>query len=473
MEDLKHLCNSRKGYRVHLKKLLAKANDLIERHRHKDPDLEVVSLTDLRDQIQRKDNLISDLDDKIQKLITNDEELVQDVCEAEEIKESLSTAIAHVTRILETITTRTADSVTQPRPDSDRDTQPLESARTETTTQGTHTDTSSTIRGALHTTPTDHHTARLNAVPETRNITRLPKLSIPVFSGDTLQWQSFWDCFEAAIHYNPSITGVQKLNYLRAQLQGNALRVISGLPLTNANYDHSVTLLKARYGEPHKLIDAHMQALIELSNPSNTLPALQLFYDSIEGHIRSLQSLGTSQEQYGSMLVPIILRKLSAETRRNLARSHGSDQWTLNELLDTILQELRILETGHTTLHTPTATFFTNTDRRQRSCTFCKSTSHTTSKCNVITDKQKRVEVVKQENLCFNCLGHHKISQCPSKYRCKICKRKHHTSLCDDKNNLKPGTNTEQDNNGTTEMEKNIADPNSAIRQSHPQSDVA
>ena len=142
-----------------------------------------------------------------------------------------------------------------------------------------------------------------------------------------------------------------------------------------------------------------MQALIELSNPSNTLPALQLFYDSMEGHIRCLQSLGTSQEQYGSMLIPIILRKLSAETHRNLARSHGSDQWTLNELLDTVLQELRILETGHTTLHTPTATFFTNTDRRQRSCTFCKSTSHTTSKCNVIMDKQKRVEVVKKENL--------------------------------------------------------------------------
>ena len=81
--------------------------------------------------------------------------------------------------------------MTQPRPDSDRDTQPLESARTETTAQGTHTDTSSTIRGALHTTPTDHHTARINAVPETQNITRLPKLSIPVFSGDTLQWQSF------------------------------------------------------------------------------------------------------------------------------------------------------------------------------------------------------------------------------------------------------------------------------------------
>lgn len=115
-------------------------------------------------------------------------------------------------------------------------------------------DTNSTIHGASDTTPNDHHTAQLNAIPKTHNVTRLPKLSISVFSGDTQQWKSFWDCFEAAIHYNPSIIGVQKLNYLRAQLQGNTLRVISRLPLTNANYDHSVTLLKARYDELHNLL---------------------------------------------------------------------------------------------------------------------------------------------------------------------------------------------------------------------------
>ena len=33
--------------------------------------------------------------------------------------------------------------------------------------------------------------------------THLPKLSIPVFSGDPLQWQSFWDCFEAIVHIYP------------------------------------------------------------------------------------------------------------------------------------------------------------------------------------------------------------------------------------------------------------------------------
>ena len=125
-----------------------------------------------------------------------------------------------------------------------------------------------------------------------QDITRLPKLSIPLFSGDILDRQSFWDCFETAVHNNPALSGVQKLNYLRAQLQGGALRVISGLPLTNDSYNDSVTLLQDRYGQPHKLISAHKKALIDMSGPTNSLDSLQLFYDAIETHTRSLTSLG-------------------------------------------------------------------------------------------------------------------------------------------------------------------------------------
>ena len=50
------------------------------------------------------------------------------------------------------------------------------------------------------------------------------------------------------------LTGVQKLNYLRAQLQGEAAKVVAGFPLTNANYEYSVTLLTERYGQMHKLV---------------------------------------------------------------------------------------------------------------------------------------------------------------------------------------------------------------------------
>ena len=88
-------------------------------------------------------------------------------------------------------------------------------------------------------------------------VTRLPKLSLPTFSGDPLTWQTFWDSFDAAVNKNVGLSGVQKFTYLRGQVQGDASRVIAGFPLTDDNYAHSVALLQARYGQHHKIIHAH------------------------------------------------------------------------------------------------------------------------------------------------------------------------------------------------------------------------
>ena len=63
--------------------------------------------------------------------------------------------------------------------------------------------------------PSDSH-------PASQYITRLPKLEVSKYSGDPLNWQSFWDCFESAIDLNPNLSVVQKLNYLRTQLESKA-----------------------------------------------------------------------------------------------------------------------------------------------------------------------------------------------------------------------------------------------------------
>ena len=283
-------------------------------------------------------------------------------------------------------------------------------------------------------------------------ISRLLKLNLPIFTGDPLTWQGFQDSFDAAVHNNPMLDGVQKFNYLRAQLKGDAARVIAGLPLTSANYNNAMSLLIERFGQPHKIINAHMQALLDIANPVSSLSSLQLFYDTIEGHIRGLAALGKPEESYGALLIPIVLGKLPIETQRNLAREHGSLEWTLNDLKQGILKEIRVLELGlsinpttrlsfdqtpmMTTASLHTGASANNSSKShnssaKRPCIFCKTIAHPPTKCDKIVDQQKRIDFIKGENLCFNCFGHHKVSRCNSKYQCKTCKRKHHTSLCD------------------------------------------
>ena len=60
------------------------------------------------------------------------------------------------------------------------------------------------------------HPAILSSQPQMSAISCLPKLTLPTFSGDSLNWRTFWDSFYAAIHANPSLSGIQKFNYLKA-----------------------------------------------------------------------------------------------------------------------------------------------------------------------------------------------------------------------------------------------------------------
>ena len=98
-----------------------------------------------------------------------------------------------------------------------------------------------------------------------QNVSRLPKLTLLTFSGDPLQWKTFWDSFDAAVNSNGGLSGVQKFNYLRAQLHRDADCVIAGFPL------NSIALLKDRFGQPYKSVNA------QPGKPSNTLTSLQAF----------------------------------------------------------------------------------------------------------------------------------------------------------------------------------------------------
>ena len=67
-----------------------------------------------------------------------------------------------------------------------------------------------------------------------------------MFSGDPVSWQTFWDSINAAVNLSPTLSAVQKFNYLRAQLKGDAARTIAGLPLTKSNYAQSVAIPSQR-----------------------------------------------------------------------------------------------------------------------------------------------------------------------------------------------------------------------------------
>jgi len=82
----------------------------------------------------------------------------------------------------------------------------------------------------------------------------------------------------------------------------------------------------------------------KIASPTNSLSSLQLFYDTIESHIRGLKALGTTEESYGTMLIPIIMSRLPTEIRTNIACEYGNTAWTIDQLKDAVQKETGVLE---------------------------------------------------------------------------------------------------------------------------------
>ncbi|XP_070569541.1 uncharacterized protein [Ptychodera flava] len=221
-----------------------------------------------------------------------------------------------------------------------------------------------------------------------------------------------------------------------------------------------------------------MTALWQIPQPTSDINSLRLFYDTLESHIRGLQSLGKEENAYGELLIPMIRDKLPNNIRKQIARDHGNKAWTLPELRKAILREIDAIQAGvpldelsvadiatqpnmTASFHTKAASTRTTKPLRIKTCVFCKG-NHYTSDCQVVTDPKRRLDIVKRDRLCYNCLGKHRVSDCKSRYTCKICKRKHHSTLHDTK------SATTSEKKGTSEVHVALAKTDDTRGNLHP-----
>jgi hypothetical protein len=77
---------------------------------------------------------------------------------------------------------------------------------------------------------------------------------------DIMEWTTFWGTFNAAIHTS-NLTAVQKFDYLKEYLKGEAHLFFKNLELTSANYQIEIDQLNATNGKEEVLINAHFDKL--------------------------------------------------------------------------------------------------------------------------------------------------------------------------------------------------------------------
>ena len=128
-------------------------------------------------------------------------------------------------------------------------------------------------------------------------------------------------------------------------VEGPAARAIQGLTLSEANYDTAKEILKQRYGRPQQVIAAHMDELLKISSRMGEKSSqLCYVYDKVSIYVRGLENLGVTAEQYGSMLIPVVMSKLPTEIRVQIARLTSSEVWSIREMLELIRKEVEARE---------------------------------------------------------------------------------------------------------------------------------
>ena len=250
----------------------------------------------------------------------------------------------------------------------------------------------------------------------TRSTVKLPKLDIMKFSGDYTKFTTFMDSFNAAIHCCEDLNDIEKFNYLRCYLQGEALNTISGISLSEQNYQEALELLKQRYGNKQRIISAHMNELLTIKKIEKDRDFVELrkMYDGIESHVRSLRSLGVDDNNYGSLLTPIIMERLPHQMKLIVSRQMGDDTWNLTQLLTLIQEELKARENciipkenlrntednkgGKRFVNYPCtgAGLHVSQHPKKIACVFCQD-NHWSDKCSVVTDPSTRREFLKKK----------------------------------------------------------------------------
>ena len=172
-----------------------------------------------------------------------------------------------------------------------------------------------------------------------------PTLELMKFDGDLLKWQEFWDSFDTTVNRNPSLEDIDKLNYLRTQLRGEAKDVIAGLEVTSTSYIVAVDLLKERYSNKQLMIDAHSSKLRDISIASIYYEKIRSTFDQIECHIQSLETLGQNVES--EFMVLLLRSKLPRTILAKLEEYKNSNViWTVANLRKELKKYLSTQELG-------------------------------------------------------------------------------------------------------------------------------
>jgi len=283
----------------------------------------------------------------------------------------------------------------------------------------------------------------LRADASALSLSNLPPIKLPPFDGNFSEWETFRDRFNTLIIQNRALTDFARMHYLASSLKGRALDSISTLAITADNFTVAWETLTQRFENKRRLLSSHFSTLLGLSVVTKeSASALQALFDQINNTVSSMKNLGrSSSDLWNDFLVHLSVQKIDSASRKawTLKTSDSDLPPAFDELSRFLSHRIRALEECSSTSIAKDSkssgpsrvTVATASATALSACPLCKA-RHFVNACAKFTaqNPNQRRETVKRLKRCFNCLSaSHSVQDCKSKYSCRSCGKRHHSTL--------------------------------------------
>ncbi|GFQ68669.1 uncharacterized protein TNCT_231041 [Trichonephila clavata] len=94
------------------------------------------------------------------------------------------------------------------------------------------------------------------------NNLKLPRIELPVFTSNYMEWISFRNLFLASVGNNNTLSDNQKLQYLKLSVKGEAVTLLQSIQITNYNYQKAWNALTESYENEAEIINAALNKLV-------------------------------------------------------------------------------------------------------------------------------------------------------------------------------------------------------------------
>ena len=271
---------------------------------------------------------------------------------------------------------------------------------------------------------------------EIEKTAKLPRLKITPFNGTPTDWVRFENMFLTLVHEKAS-TAEEKYGFLLEMVSPKVREKIANLKPGEVGYKIAWERLKSEYGHPKHVINAHMDAIINLTPVrGHNYEKVQDFYEKLSKNFDALQTLGESEKLSGFVMTTI--NKLP-HIKPDLVRVDDDwEEWSMEVLIKNLQKWLRRNKVDdasnqkETRYKKPEGHWYQKSSGPPKPhCVFCANNEHWSDQCKTVKRLADRKKFFAEKNLCFNCgRTGHRGNQCRSR-GCLKCNAKHHTSLCD------------------------------------------